>query len=123
MDVQSYWLQPCALELPLDAVEQLGVRARVHFAPQNLLGTRDRERSNLLAQQLTRALELLPDFRLRCSFFARTFVLRRALGLVDQLCRPLFGLRQDIGCARARLLDRFFGLAGGKLKRLASLFS
>ncbi len=54
-----------ALELVLQAREQLRVHPRVHLAAQNLLRAGQRQRRDLRAQRLARARHFLLDLGLR----------------------------------------------------------
>jgi hypothetical protein len=60
---------------------------------------------------------------LAAAFLARSFILGRALGFLDQLRRAPFRLGHDLGGASTRLSDRFFRLSGRNLERLAPLFA
>src|SRR5205085_10669096 len=101
--------------------QELAVRARIHLATQNLLGTGDRKRGDAVAQFFARARHFLVNFGLSGGELAIAFLPCLLPRVVDQLLTALFRLRQDLGRASARLLDRLIGLAGGKLERAAPL--
>src|SRR5687767_10155674 len=107
-------------ELLLDRIQQVAVRLGVDFAPQDLLGAGDRERGDLVAQLLARARYLLLDLGLGGRLFAVAFFLGGIARLFDHLRGALLGLGDHLGRAAARLADRFVGLLGGDLERLAA---
>src|SRR5439155_421507 len=101
--------------------QQLGVGSGVHLAAQDFLGSRYRELSHVLAQQLARTRYFLLDFGLGGSLLTAAFFLGGDFRLLDQLRGALLGLAKDLRGAVARLLDRLVGLARRQLERAVSL--
>src|SRR5215831_17862499 len=104
-----------SLDLALQLVEQLGVRLGVDLAPQDLLGTGDRELRHLLAQGFLRAHHLLVDVGLRRRDDAVGLGPRLRLGFLEHLRVALLGRCDDLAHAAARLRELLLGaLARGE---------
>src|SRR5205085_6989958 len=86
-----------------------------------LLRASDGERSNAVAQLLSRARHFLVNLSLGGGELAIAFQPRFLPRVIDELLAALFRLRQDLGRASARLLDGLAGLARGELERAAAL--
>src|SRR4051812_22863548 len=110
------------LELRLQLVEHLGVRACVDLALQDLLRAGYREPGDLLAQLLLGRLDLLLDLRVGARHEALALGLRLRLRLFDALARGLLRGGNDLLGARARLAeDRLAFLLRVGERRLAAL--
>jgi hypothetical protein len=82
------------LQLGLQAVQQLGVDGRAHFAAQDLLGALDGERGDLVAQDVARLGRFLLRLGLRLGNDLGGFVGGLGLGFLDDLQRQAFGSGQ-----------------------------
>src|SRR6185295_9906876 len=122
---QWYWVRPQVIrsKLLLDPVQKFGVRLGVDFPAQDLLRPGHRERRDLRAQLLARALRFLLDVGLGGGLFAITFRLGCRFCLLDDLRTALLGLRHDLGRARARFLNRPLGLPARLFERLPALLA
>src|SRR4051812_6213292 len=80
-----------ALELRLQLVEHLRMRAGIDLALEDLLRAAHGERGHLLAQLLARGLHFLLDLRARGGEDAIALRLGGALGVLDAFVRALLG--------------------------------
>src|SRR5215831_4309067 len=94
-----------SLDLALQLVEQLGVRLGVDLAPQDLLGTGDRELRHLLAQGFLRAHDFLVDVGLRRRDDAVGLGPGLRLGFLEHLRVALLGRGDDLADAASRFRE------------------
>src|SRR6266581_2032530 len=103
--VEKMVVCPRFSDFPLQPAEQLGVRLGVDLAAQDLLGAGDCERSDLFAQHLLRARDLLVDVCLGRCEDALGLGLGCGLRLVHHLRVALFRRTDDLADALARLRE------------------
>src|SRR5437660_1362103 len=94
-----------ASDLRRELVEEIGVRAGVDLARQELGGGAHRDARHLTPQRLSRARGVELDLLLRGRENARAFTARRTLGLLQQIAGSVLRLLDDVAGALARLAD------------------
>src|SRR5256884_5949930 len=94
-----------ASDLRRELVEEIGVRAGVDLARQELGGGAHRDAGHLTPQRLAGARGVELDLLLRRCENARAFTARRALGLLHQIAGSVLRLVDDVAGALARLAD------------------
>src|SRR6202023_468224 len=92
-----------ASDLGRDLVEEVGVRACVDLAPEELGGRAHRDARHLTPQGFARTGGIELDLLLRGRDQARAFAARRALGLLHQIAGAALPLLDDVVGALARL--------------------
>src|SRR5438132_12540662 len=94
-----------ASDLRRELVEEIGVRAGVDLARQELGGGAPGDARHLTPQRLPGARGVELDLLLRGCQNARAFTARRALGLLQQIAGSVLRLVDDVAGALARLAD------------------
>src|SRR5437763_2774602 len=94
-----------ASDLRRELVEEIGVRASVDLARQELGGGAHRDAGHLTPQRLAGARGVELDLLLRGCENARAFTARRALGLLHQIAGSMLRLVDNVAGALARLAD------------------
>jgi hypothetical protein len=90
------------MQLSRQVGQQLGMAGSVNLAAQNLLRTRDRQRSDLVTKHIARALHCQRRLFLGRLARGRYDAGTLGSGFVERLGNLAFAGRTDFGCARAR---------------------
>src|SRR5205807_10325910 len=110
-----------ASDLRRELVEEIGVRAGVDLARQELGGGAHRDAGHLTPQRLSRARGVELDLLLRGCENARAFTARRALGLLHQIAGSVLCLVDDVAGALARFTHDRLRLAARFAQLLLAL--
>src|ERR1700730_8084366 len=108
-------------DLGRELLEQVGVRACVDLAPEELGGRAHRDARHLTAQGFARPGGIELDLLVRGGDQARAFAARRALGLLHQIAGAVLRLVDDLVGALARLAHDGVGLAARRGELLLAL--
>src|SRR6266853_6284190 len=111
-----------ASDLGRELVEEIGVRAYVDLAFEELGGRAHRDAGHLTPQGLASARGIELDLLLRGRNQARGFATRDALGLLHQIVGSVLRLLDDVVGALARLAHDGVGLVARLAELLLALF-
>src|SRR5438132_7019760 len=110
-----------ASDLRRELVEEIGVRAGVDLARQELGGGAHRDAGHLTPQRLAGARGVELDLLLRRCENARAFTARHALGLLHQIAGSVLRLLDDVAGALARFTHDCLRLAARFAQLLLAL--
>src|SRR6185369_1713667 len=100
---------PRALELRLQLAEEVGMRARIDLAAQDLLGAAHGERGDVLAQRLARTRGLLLGLGARGGDDLGALFVGARLGFLDHRLREALGVGEALRGVGARRRKLLFG--------------